>query len=249
MTKYKLLALDMDGTMLNDQSEVSSENAEWIQKALDVGVTVSFSTGRGIQSALPYAEMMKLDTPMITVNGSEVWKRPGELYQRIELDPDQVEHLYHLAKQYEEAWFWAYTTERIYNKDEWIHQSRPYNQHQWLKFGYYTEDHNMKEKILEEVSSWNLFEITNSSLSNIEINQKGVSKASGLRSLCQYMNIDMTEVIAVGDSLNDIAAIREVGLGIAMENAQEAVKQAAKAITLSNNDHGVAEVIKKYIFN
>lgn len=61
------------------------------------------------------------------------------------------------------------------------------------------------------------------------------------------MGIDMSQVVAVGDSLNDIAAIRDAGLGVAMGNAQDAVKEAADVITLSNNEHGVAEIIKKYV--
>jgi len=247
MGKYKLLALDMDGTLLNEQTEISEENEYWINKALDAGVTVSFSTGRGFPSALPYAEQLKLDTPMITVNGSEIWHRPHELHKRTLLDSEHVRRLHELALAYEEPWFWAYTTQRIYNKESWIETPGDYEGYQWLKFGYYTEDDAARGKILQEVQSWDLFEITNSSPWNIELNPKGISKASGLRELCGLMGIDMSEVVAVGDSLNDIAAIREAGLGIAMGNAQDAVKEAADAVTATNDEHGVAEVIKQYI--
>ncbi|WP_141680443.1 MULTISPECIES: Cof-type HAD-IIB family hydrolase [Bacillales] len=247
MGDYKLLALDMDGTLLNEQSEISAENAEWIQKALDAGVIVIFSTGRGFRSALPFAEQLKLETPMITVNGSEIWHRPHVLHKRTHLSAVYVQRLHELALAHGEPWFWAYTADEIYNKEKWISPAGDYASHHWLKFGYYTEDDSIREKLLAEVQSWGALEITNSSPHNLELNPLGVSKASALQELCGLLNIEMSQVIAVGDSLNDIAAIREAGLGVAMGNAQEAVKEAADFITFTNNEHGVAEVIKRYV--
>lgn len=247
MTKYKLLALDMDGTLLNEQSEISGENAEWIQKAMDAGVTVSFSTGRGFVSALPYAEQLKLETPMITVNGGEIWTRPHVLHKRTELSPVYVKRLHELALEHNEVWFWAYTTETIYNKERWFDSAEAYESFNWLKFGYYTEVDRSRELILSEIQSWGALEISNSSPHNIELNPQGVSKASALKDLCRWMSIDMSQVVTAGDSLNDIAAIREAGLGVAMANAQDVVKEAADVITLSNDEHGVAEIIKRYI--
>lgn len=248
MTNYKLLALDMDGTLLNELSEISEENAKWINKALDAGVTVSFSTGRGFESALPFAEQLGLTTPMITVNGGEVWARPHVLHKRTEMSPVYVKRLHELALQYPEVWFWAYTTVRIYNKERWFEPVEDYDSFHWLKFGYYTEDDAAREAILAETLSWEAFEITNSSPHNIELNPLGVSKASALHELCGLLGIEMSQVIAAGDSLNDIAAIREAGLGVAMGNAQQAVKEAADVVTLTNDEHGVAEIIKTYIF-
>lgn len=247
MPKYKLLALDMDGTLLNERSEISEENAEWIRRAREAGITVSFSTGRGFVSALPYAEQLKLDSPMITVNGGEIWTKPHVLHKRTELSPIYVQRLHELAKAYPEVWYWAYTTLGIYNKERWFGTGESYDSHQWLKFGYYTEDDRARELILAEVQSWGALEISNSSPYNLELNPQGVSKASALRDLCDWMGIGMSEVVAAGDSLNDIAAIREAGLGVAMGNAQEAVKEAADVVTLTNDEHGVAELIKRYV--
>lgn len=247
MAKYKLIALDMDGTLLNEQSEISRENAEWIGKALDAGVTVSFSTGRGFESALPYAEQLKLETPMITVNGGELWRRPHELHRRTTMSARHIEMLHKLALEFPEVWYWCYSTEGIYNKEKWFDPSESYDSRQWLKFGYYTEDDTAREQLLAEVRRWDTFEISNSSPHNIELNPKGVTKASAIRELCGLLGIGMNEVVAAGDSLNDIAAIREAGLGVAMGNAQEAVKEAADVVTLTNDEHGVAELIKRYV--
>ncbi|WP_042165443.1 Cof-type HAD-IIB family hydrolase [Paenibacillus gorillae] len=247
MGDYKLVALDMDGTLLNEQSEISKENAEWIQRALDAGITVSFSTGRGFRSALPFAEQLKLETPMITVNGSEVWSRPHVLHKRTLLGPGYVRRLHELAMKHTGTWFWAYTTDEVYNLEKWIEAGTEIEDYHWLKFGYYTEDAPVRQRIYDEVAEWGALEITNSSPCNWEMNAQGITKASAIRELCKVMGIDMSQVVAVGDSLNDIAAIREAGLGVAMGNAQDAVKEAADAVTLSNNEHGIAEVLKRYV--
>jgi len=248
MSSYKLIALDMDGTLLNDESLISETNSLWIAKALQAGVIVIFSTGRGFAHAIGLAEEIGLETPMITVNGSEIWIKPYELLDRTLLDSYWVEKLHELAQRYPEAWYWANTIGAIRNKENWV-QDQQIADFEWMKFGFYTEDLIALTEIRAEIESWDSLEISNSSIYNIEMNPKGVSKASALVKLCQHLNISMDEVIAVGDSLNDIKAIQEAGLGIAMDNAQQAVKDAADAITASNNDHGVAEVIKKYIFD
>lgn len=249
MTMYKLLALDMDGTLLNDELHISDENLRWIRKAIEHGVTVIFSTGRGFINAVDYANEIGLSSPMITVNGGEVWTKPYHLLERITLDAIWIERLHQLIGQYPETWFWAYTTERIYNKDSWSELQGSYDAHEWLKFGYYDENIDVIQDIRRQIESWKALEISNSSIYNLEINPLGVSKASALEKLCSYLGISMKEVIAVGDSLNDIKAIQAAGLGVAMENAQEEVKAAADAITYSNNEHGVAEVIRRFIFN
>ncbi|WP_309244778.1 Cof-type HAD-IIB family hydrolase [Cohnella silvisoli] len=243
MGKYRLLALDLDGTLLNEQSEISEMNAKWVKHAIEAGVTVCVSTGRGFPSALPFAEQLGLDTPMITVNGGEIWTKPHALHQRTLLDSDKIMKLHALAERYD-VWFWAYTTEDIYNKERWVGDTIARN---WLKFGYYTEDAPILSAILNEIQTWEGLELSNSSPHNIEINAQGVSKASALMEVCRMRGYDMSEVVAVGDSMNDIAAIRASGLGVAMGNAQDEVKLAANVITGSNQKNGVAEVIQNYV--
>ncbi|MBM7567423.1 Cof-type HAD-IIB family hydrolase [Paenibacillus sacheonensis] len=247
MGSIKLVALDMDGTLLNDRQEVSKENAKWIRKALDAGIIVSFATGRGYDSALPYAEQLGLETPMITVNGGEIWTRPQVLHQRTLMSVSVVERLHEVALRYPECWYWAYTTMGVYNKENWSKIAGDLSAQHWLKFGYYTEDKPMLEAILKETSSWGGLEITNSSSSNLEMNPEGVSKASALRELCSVLGIEMSEVAAMGDSLNDIAMIREAGLGVAMGNAQDEVKAAADVVGVSNEEDAVAYLIQNHI--
>ncbi|WP_274363895.1 Cof-type HAD-IIB family hydrolase [Paenibacillus thermotolerans] len=243
MSTYKLLALDMDGTLLNEHSEISPQNAEWIRKAIEAGVTVCFSTGRGFPSALPYAEQLGLKTPMVTVNGSEVWKEPHVLYKRTLMESDHIRRLHELAVRYD-TWFWAYAVEGLFNKEQWTDRIDGL---QWLKFGYYSENDAARAAVLDGIASIGEFEVTNSHPHNIELNPKGISKASGLRNVCGMLGIDMKQVVAVGDSLNDKAMIQAAGLGVAMGNAQDDVKRIADVTVVSNQEHGVAQVIREFV--
>ncbi|MGN7455178.1 Cof-type HAD-IIB family hydrolase [Paenibacillus pasadenensis] len=244
---YKLLALDMDGTTLTDTQTISEENAEWIGRAMEAGITVCFSTGRGFQGAIPFAEQLGLETPLITVNGSEIWSRPHVLHRRTLMGAQEIRRLHELAVRHAEPWFWGYAVEGVFNKEKWIEPADGFDRLHWMKFGYHTENDAIRESIRQEIESWGSLEITNSSPWNLELNPLGVNKASALRELCGLLGIAMEEAVAIGDSLNDIAAIRECGLGIAMGNAQDEVKEAADAVTLGNNEHGVAYAIRELV--
>lgn len=244
MTKYRLLALDLDGTLLNENSEITPGNQEWVQRAREAGITVILSTGRGFESALTFAEQLELNTPMITVNGGEIWREPHRIHRRSLLEPDMVARLHRLALRYPDVWYWGYTTDGLFNKERWLEDVYGKD---WLKFGYYTEELDVLRAIREEIGSWGGLELSNSSLSNIEINPAGISKASAIEEVCRMIGCDMASAVSIGDSLNDIAAIRSCGLGIAMGNAQEEVKAAADCVTTSHWEDGVAQAIQEYV--
>lgn len=246
MKTFKLVALDMDGTLLTGRQTISPENRKWIRAALDAGVTVMFSTGRGVQSVLPYVEELGLESPLITVNGSEVWRAPGELLSRHTLKPEWVKELYTVVRRYEDAWYWSYTVGGLRTKENW---AEDYDSQQWLKFGVQMQDRARLQEIRDYLAELGRFELSNSHPNNLEINPKGVSKASGLREVCRLLGISMENVIAMGDSLNDLRMIREAGLGVAMGNAQEEVKRAADVVTVTNEEDGVARIIRQYLFD
>lgn len=82
---------------------------------------------------------------------------------------------------------------------------------------------------------------------NLEINPLGVNKATGIKQVCELLGLDMSQVVAVGDSLNDLAVIQQAGLGVAMGNAQQTVKDEADLVVASNNENGIVEVIRDHI--
>lgn len=244
LLKYKLLALDMDGTLLTDQHQISPDTEKWLHKAMAAGVHICLSTGRRFVDAVPFGEQLGLGTPMVTVNGSEVWRSPHELYRREQLDQSIVKRMHQMSRNHD-VWFWADAVEGTYNEKNW----RPelLEQNHWLKFGYHTEDHDLRHSLLTELQNIGRLEITNSSPYNLEINPAGINKATGICTVCDLLGVRMEEVVAFGDSLNDLAAIQAAGLGVAMGNAQLAVQELADIVTASNNDDGIALVIRDYI--
>lgn len=243
--RYKLLALDMDGTLLTEDKRISPENKAAIREAEDKGITVMFSTGRGIQNVQPYMLELKSNAPMVTVNGSEVWRAPDQLLERHTLKLDDVKRLRELALHYD-TWYWAYSVEGIYNKEKWLSPEEA-SAMDWLKFGYYTENMESLTAIRREIEGWQALELTNSHPCNLELNPQGVSKASGLEKVCGLLDITMREVVAMGDSLNDVTMLRAAGLGVAMGNAQDEVKEIADLVTVTNEEHGVARIIREYL--
>lgn len=245
MGKYKLLALDMDGTTLNDEQKVSEGNRQAIEAAIAAGVIVMFSTGRGIHSARPFIDELKLNSPIVTINGGEVWSAPDILLKRHLMEAKWIRQMHEMAIEHD-SWFWAYAVEGVYNRDNWPGDLDAID---WMKFGFYTENLEKLAIIRQELETWGVFEITNSHPSNLEMNPIGVSKASGLLDVCEQLGIEMSEVIAMGDSLNDIAMIQAAGLGVAMGNAQDVIKAVADVITANNHEDGVARIIEQYILN
>ncbi|WP_282940738.1 Cof-type HAD-IIB family hydrolase [Paenibacillus sp. RC67] len=245
MGNYKLVALDMDGTFLMEDKTVSEENRKAVKAAAEAGVTVMFATGRGIPNVQPYVEELNLRSPIVAVNGSEVWSTPNKLHSRSLFKPELVIQMRELALKYD-TWYWAYSVNGLFNKERWT--DKVWDE-QWLKFGYYYEDEPTLNAIREKMIEWGEMEVTNSHPCNIELNPKGISKASGLREVCGLLGIEMSQVIAMGDSLNDVTMIREAGLGVAMGNAQDSVKRVADVVTVSNEEHGVARIIEQYILS
>lgn len=243
MGRYKLIALDMDGTALF-KHKLTDENLFWIKKAMEAGIHVCFATGRPIQDASPYIEQLQLETPIVTANGGEVWKRPGELLKRHVMNVESLLKLRELALQHQ-AHYWVHSASGTIEPEEW-NNIDPYKE-EWLKIGIGINDSEAILRVRQEVESWNMFEISNSHPHNIEINPKGINKKTGIIEVCQLLQIEMSEVVAMGDSMNDIEMIKAAGLGVAMGNAQEAVKQAADIVTLKCGEDGVAKAIREHV--
>ncbi|HLR52116.1 MAG TPA: HAD-IIB family hydrolase, partial [Candidatus Avamphibacillus sp.] len=115
------------------------------------------------------------------------------------------------------------------------------------KFGCETKDKNKLDAIIEEISYIGGIEMTNSLPTNIEVNPEGVNKANALKTVCKKLGITMDNVLACGDSINDIKMIQEAGVGVAVGNAQQAIKNVADFVTETNNNDGVAKAIEKYV--
>ncbi|WP_042142605.1 Cof-type HAD-IIB family hydrolase [Paucisalibacillus sp. EB02] len=242
MRDIKLIALDMDGTLLNTDHKVDDRTKEIIQKAMTKGVHVVLSTGRSFGTCYPIAKELELTSYLVTCNGGEIWTMEQELLEQHLIDTEVLEKLWILGAGLG-VHMWIISTEGFY------HGERPENfyDHKWLKIGFESTDTDKLDQLIKEISLLGDFEITNSLPTNIEVNPLGVSKARALHRVCEEIGITMDEVMACGDSLNDIKMIQEAGLGVAMGNAQEAIKKVANHVTDTNNNFGVAKAIEKFV--
>jgi 5-amino-6-(5-phospho-D-ribitylamino)uracil phosphatase len=240
----KLIALDMDGTLLNEHHEVSDENIQAIKEVEKKGVHVVLSTGRSLKTARDYVISLQLSSYLVTVNGSEIWGPNGELVDRNLVSSEHIQWMYDLSRKHK-AKFWAISSEENWNNN----MPEDILSLEWLKFGFHIEEDEIRDKVLKELKDKGIFEISNSSLKNIEVNAFGINKARGLEKVCRLLGITMDNVMAVGDSLNDIAMITDAGLGVAMGNAQDAVKEASDDITGKNTESGVAQAIRKWVLS
>ncbi|WP_087972546.1 Cof-type HAD-IIB family hydrolase [Oceanobacillus rekensis] len=238
----KLIALDMDGTLLSSDHKISERTEKVIKDAQNQGTHVVLSTGRGFHNCYPYAEQLKLQSYLITANGGQIWTVEKELLDQHLLETALIEKLYNIGTQVGVN-MWMISTSGVFRGEA----PKNFYDYEWLKFGCESQDKQKLDIMIQELSHYEGLELTNSLPTNIEANPKGVSKARALNFLCDKIGITMKEVMAVGDSLNDIKMIQEAGIGVAMGNAQVAIKKVANFTTDTNNEDGVAKAIEKYV--
>ncbi|WP_175987931.1 Cof-type HAD-IIB family hydrolase [Bacillus sp. Marseille-Q1617] len=240
----KLIALDMDGTLVNHEGEVSPENEKAIQRAKEKGIHVVLSTGRSLRNCREISDQLGRSSYLITVNGGEIYDHDYNLVDSTPLDRELVKMLWTLKEEHD-IYFWSSTTQGLFNTHNPFDQG--IDAYDWLKFGFDIKEDEVRKVVMDELMKNKALEITNSSPTNIEINPAGVNKAAALVKVCKWLDLSMEEVMAVGDSMNDIAMIRESGFGVAMGNAQEKVKKAADWVTGIHTDHGVAQAIDRVL--
>ncbi|MED1016944.1 Cof-type HAD-IIB family hydrolase [Bacillus atrophaeus] len=238
----KLIAIDMDGTLLNDEQLISEGNRQAIREAEAKGVYVVISTGRTLMTCRELAESLKLSSYLITANGSEIWDSEFNLVERQLLHTDHIQMMWDLKNKHNTN-FWASTVDKVWRGEF----PETITDHEWLKFGFDIEDDDIRNEVLTELKKNKELEITNSSPTNIEVNALGINKAAALAKVSEKLGFTMENVMAMGDSLNDIAMIEKAGVGIAMGNAQDIVKETADWVTDTNIEDGVAKAIRHWV--
>lgn len=264
--KIKLVATDLDDTLLRDDLTLSERVVEAIRQARGQGVYVTFATGRMPVSARPYAEQLGLDVPIITYNGAMIQEAISReiLYRKVipvALAREVVGFLLG-----EGAHLHMYRKDRVFvqKMNEW---SRSYGQKTKVTveeadlITILEDEKEGVEKIIvfgppEELADWRQklgqrlpgrLHLTSSKSYFLEMGHPEVNKGNTLLTFAQGLGIKPEEVMAIGDSLNDLEMIRCAGLGVAMGNALQEVKDAADVVTASNEEDGVAKAIEEYV--
>jgi HAD superfamily hydrolase (TIGR01484 family) len=227
---------------LDEEKRISKRNINAIKAVLDQNIHVVLCTGRPYSHAVEYAKSLELTSYMVTANGAVLFNDQGEIISKHIVDSEHIKLMAEMSLQ-SGANYWALSTEDLFR--DYIPEN--YQQLEWLKFGFIPKSKHSTELIKSQLYDIGVFEITNTLPTNIEVNALGINKAFALNKICEKLMIDMSQVMTIGNALNDLAMIKEAGLGVAMANAQEKVKEAANFITESNQESGVALAIEKWI--
>ncbi|MGT2752697.1 Cof-type HAD-IIB family hydrolase [Streptococcus porcinus] len=269
---YKILALDLDGTLFNSEKTVSDANKAALASARELGVKVVITTGRplaAIGSLLTELDLVNEDDYSITFNGGLVQKNTGQVLDKSSLTFDQVAFIYHELRTL------GLPTDIlsegiVYNLPSQDGRKSQYHlANPLLEF----VELDSLEDLPRDVIFNKIVTVTDADFLDAQLNRvkeetfanfesfksrdiifevmpKGVHKAFGLQLLCQHLGIAAKEVMAVGDEANDLSMLEWAGLGVAMANGTSDAKQIANVVTsLTNDQSGVAEAVQKYILS
>ena len=258
---YQLIALDLDGTLLNSQKEIPEEAVRAIRKVCAAGKTVVFDTGRAVPELADQIALLPEVCYAVFASGAGLYDTrekkvfglrsiPAAHTKRIlsfsrardimpqlvlaDCDVIQASHMERLEHYNMGVYRPMYEKAMTLVPD--IYAFAASCAEPFLKINLYHADAEERIRTRAQLQTPEL-ELVYSEISSLECSAAGVSKGSGLKRLCSLLNIPLKACIAVGDADNDLPMLRAAGLGIAMGNAPEHVKTAAARI-VSDQDHG-----------
>ena len=261
----RLLALDLDGTLVNDRLEMDPRDVTAIKAATAAGVTVVLATGRMFKSSLRYAEPLGLEGPIINYQGAVVREiASGDVWYRCELTLPMQQRVLALAEP--KDWHVnAYVDEQVYTaraRPEADLYARiamvPYEVVGPLSRWVRRDSTKMVLVVLDpaevpariaELTEWmgDVGRVTRSLDWFVEVINQEVSKARALAMVANRLGVTQAEVCAIGDNANDEEMVTWAGFGVAMGNAPAALKSVAKYVTGRIDEAGVAQVIERFV--
>ena len=260
----KMIVSDLDGTMLNSSYRIPPENVAAVREAMARGIIVTLATGRMYRSAKAYADELGLTAPIITYNGAVVKKASGELISGDFIPPQTVKAVleYCLA---------AGCYVQLYCDGEYYYAERTETARQYERAcgvdGHAVGQDGLIERLQHveklllvgrdplsadkmaldlNIKFGGQIAAMKSTAVYIEVIRPSVSKAGAMLRLAKSYGIKAEEIMALGDSDNDLSMMMAAGCPVAMGNATENVRQAAKYISADCEAGGVAEAIRKY---
>lgn len=268
----KIVAVDLDGTLLDPAGKISQENSKALS-AFDLqGGTIVLATGRSIQSAKDVFAELKLSGYTLASNGAYVARiEKGKIKKVLKsytIESEIIEKSLSFAMKQGVTVVASRATQddRISFAQDHTEVDSPYyaqfnlkesridelwdqlknDEISYFKLAFTDEDTKKLVKMRSELEKTGI----NSSYSDkywLEVMAEGVNKGAALNFLTKYLSVDLSEVVAFGDQENDLEMLKMSGMSIAMENAAPAVKKIAGKTTRSNENSGVAFVLKEYL--
>ena len=263
--RYKLIAVDIDNTLLNNQKELTPVTKAALMQAQEKGVKLAVASGRLPYGVRPYAEMLEISRCggyYMGFNGGAVMNSRGELIGSSFLDSKYIEPVYDILRP-SGATAMVHKGDIIYadNKvNDYTHIESDviglplnvvddlpsfidWNIPKFLISGEPDELKSLERQLIAALGDE--VDIYLSMPWFLEVMPKGTNKGTGLQMICDDAGIDIKDAVAFGDSFNDIYMLEAAGMGIAMGNAEEAVKEAADMVTADCDHDGIAEALVK----
>ena len=268
--KYKMIVLDLDGTLTNNKKEITPRTKQALMQAQAAGVHVVLASGRPTYGIVPLAEELKLKDNggyILAFNGGKIINcTNNEVLFEQKLDEQLVPILFQEAKKagmeiltYQGEGIAATNKDDEYVQHEAFINKMPVTQYddflnqlvypinKCLIVGDPTPLHELEIRLAKELEG--KMDVYRSADFFLECVPLGIDKARALDRLISSLRISREEVIACGDGYNDLSMIRFAGLGVAMANAAKDIQSEADFVTLSNEEDGVAHVIEHFILS
>ncbi|PZL72997.1 Cof-type HAD-IIB family hydrolase [Enterococcus plantarum] len=265
----KLVAIDLDGTLLDSKKEISARNKEALTQAKAAGVKIVICTGRPLAAIGIYLDALNLRDNgdySITFNGGLVQKNDtGEIIEKSSLALENVHELYELAKSLNvpldilsDGLVMQLSTtqeyESLYSQLNKLLTFESYEVAQLTTDRIYNKaviavDQAYLDEQIKKIPSlfYDRYEVIKTRSNLLEFMPKGITKAYGISLLARDLGIKQEEIMTIGDEENDVPMIEYAGLGVAMENAVAKVKGLADVITDTNDNDGVAQAVEKFV--
>lgn len=249
---YKLMAIDIDGTLLNHKGKISSANKTAVKKLVDQGTKIVLCTGRPFKEAIEYAKELGLDKTqeyLIDYGGSMIQDYNGKvIYQQTMRNHDCTE-ISQFLFAHKIAFKMIDTQGNLYDSDqEWTERRMLQPDLAVLKFLMTTHKHKLiKWSELLHTTYDQKFFVVETSPKEVEICPKDTNKGTGLEHLIKYLKLEPKHVVAIGDMDNDLPMLKLAGLSIAMGNANDNVKEICDQETSDNDHDGLAHAIEQYL--
>lgn len=267
--KYKLLVLDVDGTLLNDEREISKRTLAALLKVQQMGVRIVLASGRPTYGLMPLAKTLELGNYggfVLSYNGCQIIKAQNReiLFER-RINPEMLPYLEKKARKNGFAIFTYHNDTLITDSpdNEYIKNEALLNNLKIIKEDEFSTAidfapckcmlvSDKEEALIELEQHWEkrlagTLDAFRSEPYFLEVVPCGVNKANTLGALLEHLGVTREEVIAVGDGVCDVTMLQLAGMGVAMGHSQDSVKVCADYVTASNEEDGVALAVEKLI--
>jgi Cof subfamily protein (haloacid dehalogenase superfamily) len=267
--RIKLIAIDLDGTLLTSDKETAKSSIEALGKVMEQGVIVVIATGRPLLGLDTVIKNVPKSPYIITTNGARVVNlETGEILLEKLISHDVVLQIFEILRKYD------CVKEIFYNGQGYIESAELKRIHQYHRKPEMCEyvkrtrkpvpdllkhiveikggadkaqaifnDLKIRDQVWRKLHELDKLNLADSLNYNIEINAKGVDKGSSLKFLVESLGIEQEKVMAIGDGSNDEGMLEYAGFGVAMGNAKDRIKRIADMVTASNDEDGVAKAL------